>query len=140
LQDLPPVIDDIKKSHEYIVEMKYDISATQPVNDLSIPFLPSASRICFLLTVSQRVRVYYPCCMLYGCSNTKCREVLQHVVDGMEPGHSKLLIFEYILPDVRTPSLPTLLDIQMLAMPSGMEGAEMQLRKLLGNLVLEIEM
>jgi hypothetical protein len=47
LQDLPSVIDDIKESHGYIVEMKYDLSTPQPVNDLSIPFLPSASRILF---------------------------------------------------------------------------------------------
>jgi hypothetical protein len=40
-------IDDIKESHGYIVEMKYDLSTPQPVNDLSIPSLPSASRILF---------------------------------------------------------------------------------------------
>jgi hypothetical protein len=77
--------------------------------------------------------------MLHNCSDTKCREVLQHIVDGTEPGHSKLLIFENILPDVRTPLFPALLDIQMLAMSSGMERTEMQWRELLGSLVLEIE-
>jgi len=77
--------------------------------------------------------------MLYDCSDTKCREVLQYVVDCTEPGHSELLIFEYIPPDVGTPLFPALLDIQMLAVSSGMERTEMQWRELLGSLVLEIE-
>jgi hypothetical protein len=66
--------------------------------------------------------------MLYDCSDTKCREVLQHVVDGTEPGHSKLLVFEY-----GTPLFPALLDIQMLAMSSGMERTEMQWREAVGE-------
>jgi hypothetical protein len=56
----------------------------------------------------------------------------------MELGYSKLLIFEYILPDVGAPLFPSLLDIQILAVLSGTERTETQWKELLGSLGLEI--
>lgn len=56
----------------------------------------------------------------------------------MKPGYSKLLIFEWILPDVGTPLYPALLDINMLALLSGMERTETQWTELLSSVELEI--
>ena len=56
----------------------------------------------------------------------------------MTPGYSKLLIFEFILPDVGAPLFPSLLDINMMALLSGMERTEMQWRTLLNSVNLEV--
>lgn len=44
----------------------------------------------------------------------------------MKPGYSKLLIFEWVLPDTGSPLYPALLDINMMALFSGMERTEIQ--------------
>lgn len=56
----------------------------------------------------------------------------------MKPGYSKVLIFEWILPDVGTPLYPALLDINMLALLSGMERTQTQWKELLNSVGLEI--
>lgn len=49
---------------------------------------------------------------------------------------SKILINEWILPDVGTPVYPALLDIQMMGIHSGMERTETQWRELLKSVGL----
>jgi hypothetical protein len=56
----------------------------------------------------------------------------------MKPGYSKLLIFEYILPDVGAALFPSLLDINMLALLNGMERTETQWKELLASVGLEV--
>lgn len=76
--------------------------------------------------------------ILHDYSDAKCREILKNVVDVMTPGYSKILIFEFILPDVGAPLFPSLLDINMMALLSGMERTETQWKALLGSVGLEI--
>ena len=76
--------------------------------------------------------------ILHDYSDSKCSEILKHVVDAMTPGYSKLLIFEFILPDVGAPLFPSLLDINMMALLSGMERTETQWKELLGSVGLEV--
>lgn len=56
----------------------------------------------------------------------------------MKPGYSKILINEWVLPDTGSPLLPALLDIQMLAVLSGMERTQTQWKQLLESVGLEI--
>lgn len=56
----------------------------------------------------------------------------------MEPGYSKILINDWVLPDTGSPLLPALLDIQMIAVLSGMERTQTQWKELLGSVGLEI--
>lgn len=56
----------------------------------------------------------------------------------MKPGYSKLLIFEYILPDVGAALFPSLLDINMLVLLNGMERTETQWKELLSSVGLEV--
>lgn len=56
----------------------------------------------------------------------------------MKPGYSKVLIFEYILPDVGAALWPSLLDINMLAILNGMERTESQWKDLLVSVGLEV--
>ena len=55
----------------------------------------------------------------------------------MEPGYSKILINGWVLPDSGSPLVPALLDIQVLAVLSGMERTQTQWRELLGSVGLE---
>ncbi|KAK0108211.1 hypothetical protein ONS95_003031 [Cadophora gregata] len=117
LQDLPPVIDDIKELHEDIVRMKHDFFTPQSV---------------------EGARAYYLRSILHDYSDDVCRKILTQIVAAMKPGYSKLLIFEWILPDVGTPLYPALLDINMLALLSGMERTQTQWKELLNCVGLDI--
>jgi len=76
--------------------------------------------------------------ILHDHSDSTCRQILENIVESMTPGYSKLLIFEFILPDVGAPLFPSLLDINMMALLSGMERTEMQWRTLLNSVNLEV--
>ncbi|TVY18906.1 O-methyltransferase asqD [Lachnellula arida] len=117
LQDMPPVIADIGDLHGDIVRQEYDFFTPQPVVG---------------------ARAYYLRSIFHDYSDAKCREILQHVVKAMKPGYSKLLVFEWVLPDAGSPLYPALLDINMMALFSGMERTEIQWRELLGSAGLEI--
>ena len=56
----------------------------------------------------------------------------------MTPGYSRLLIFEYILQDTNNALYPVLLDMNMLALLSGMERSKRQWQALLEEAGLEI--
>ena len=56
----------------------------------------------------------------------------------MEPGYSKILINDWVLPDTGCPLVPALMDIQVLAVLSGIERTQTQWRELLGSVGLEI--
>lgn len=56
----------------------------------------------------------------------------------MAPRYSKLLIFDFVLPDVDAPLYTSLLDINMMALLSEMERTERQWKALLDSVGLEI--
>lgn len=76
--------------------------------------------------------------ILHDYSDSICQKILKNIVDAMTPGYSKLLIFEFILPDVGAPLYPSLLDINMMALLSGLERTERQWKTLLDSVGLEI--
>ena len=136
LQDLPPVIDDIKELHSDILRMKCDFFTPQSVEGLfltNLTFASLADDVFF-----SGARAYYLRSILHDYSDAVCRKILQHIVAAMKPGYSKLLIFEWILPDVGTPLYPALLDINMLALLSGMERTQTHWKELLSSVGLEI--
>ncbi|KAG0644974.1 O-methyltransferase asqD [Hyphodiscus hymeniophilus] len=154
LQDLPNVIDDIKELDEGIVRMKHDFFTAQPVIGKShiFPLYPHSSifvRFSLrspLLTNFKGARAYYLRYILHDHSDAVCRTILSHIVTAMRGqgstvatprSYSKLLIFEYVLPDVGAALFPTLLDITMLALLNGMERTEMQWKELLESVGLE---
>ena len=56
----------------------------------------------------------------------------------MEPGYSKILINEWVVPDTGSALIPALIDIQMLAVLSGMERTRTQWMELLESVGLVI--
>jgi hypothetical protein len=76
--------------------------------------------------------------IMHDYSDSICQKILKNIVDAMTPGFSKLLIFDFVLPDVGAPPYPSLLDINMMALLSGMERTETQWKVLLESVGLEI--
>lgn len=56
----------------------------------------------------------------------------------MEPGYSRVLINDWVLPDTGSGMIPALMDVNMMAVLSGMERTESQWRVLLESVGLEI--
>ena len=74
-------------------------------------------------------------------SDAKTHEILTQIAKAMEPGYSRLLINDWILPDQNAPLLPCLVDLQMMVIAGGgMERTESQWKALIEGVEgLEIE-
>lgn len=131
LQELPPVIDDIKALHPDIVTMKDEFLTAQPIK------VRRAS-----LKIHRRqylgAKGYYFRSICHDDSDSKCRETLSNTVATMEPGYSRITINDWVLTDTGASLLPAMLDIQMMAVPSRMELAESQWQELLNSVGLRI--
>ncbi|KAL8829948.1 MAG: hypothetical protein Q9191_001720 [Dirinaria sp. TL-2023a] len=117
LEDLPAAIDEIEHLDESILRMKYDFFTPQPVIG---------------------ARAYYFRAIFHNWTDSKCRDILQNVVKAMKPGYSKLLVNEWVLPEAGVPLYPALLDINMMALFSGMQRTQTQWKDLLESVGLKI--
>ena len=117
LQDLPPVIDNIKNLDSAIIRQKHDFFTEQPI---------------------KAARGYYLRYIFHDWPDSDCVRIMKNIAAAMEPGYSKLLIFEWILPAMGTPLYPALLDVNMMAVLNGMERTEMQWMNLLEQAGLEV--
>jgi hypothetical protein len=88
--------------------------------------------------MSSGARAYYLGYILHDYSDEICRKILSNIVAAMKPGYSKLLIFDFILTDIGASLFPSLMDIHMLAVFSGMERTKTQLKELLASAGWEI--
>lgn len=68
----------------------------------------------------------------------KCRAILQHTADAMEKSHSRVLINEFVLSDLGSPLQPAMMDINMMALLSGMERTKSHWSALLRSVGLKI--
>jgi hypothetical protein len=117
LQDLPETIDNIKKLDPVIVRQKHNFFEEQPVKS---------------------ARAYYLRYIFHDWPDDECVTILKHIASAMQPGYSKLLIFEWVLPAKNVPLYPALLDINMMALLNGMERTEEQWTALLSQAGLKI--
>ena len=117
LQDLPPVIDNIKTLDSAITRHKHDFFSPQPVHG---------------------ARTYYLRYIFHDWPDADCLKIMQAIAGAMMPGYSKLVIFEWILPAKDVPLYPALLDINMMALLNGMERTEAQWRALLAKAGLKM--
>jgi hypothetical protein len=117
LQDLPPVIDNIKALNNKIVRQKIDFFQEQPVKG---------------------ARAYYFRNIFHDWPDHSCVQIMKHIAGAMEKGYSKLIIFEWILPAKDVPLYPALLDINMMALLNGRERTEEQWTALLKESGLKV--
>ncbi|KAL8956946.1 MAG: hypothetical protein Q9183_006183 [Haloplaca sp. 2 TL-2023] len=101
----------------------------------------SQERSCWVLelTCFQGAKAYLIRQVLHDWPDAECQKILQHLAAAMQPGYSKLLINEFIIPDVGASDFITAVDLTMMMMSGGMERTESQWRKLLASAGLEIE-
>lgn len=65
--------------------------------------------------------VYYTHYILHDWDDESCIQSLKHTPSAMTPGYFKILLNEWVLPDVGCSLYDALLDIQMMLGPTGME-------------------
>ena len=112
LEDLPAVIDDIKRLDPAIKRIKANFFQPQPVRG---------------------ARAYYFSHIFHDWSDDPCRSILKNLKPAFKPGYSKLLLNEFILPDVGCSFLQAGFDIGMMAMHAGAERTETQWTELLAS-------
>ncbi|KAI1139528.1 sterigmatocystin 8-O-methyltransferase [Hypoxylon sp. FL0543] len=117
LQDLAAVTASVWGLHPSIEVMAYDFFTEQPVKG---------------------ARTYFYHHILHDWSDQKCLEMLAQVTRAMEPGYSKLLIHEMIIPAQGASTFHAMLDMTMMAFNAGMERTERQWEELLGRAGLEV--
>jgi O-methyltransferase domain len=118
LQDLPPTIDNIKRLDAAVIRQKHDMFTEQPIKG---------------------ARAYYFRNIFHDWPKDKCIEIMKRIAAAMKPGYSKLLIFEWILPDRDVPLYPALLDVNMMAILNGKERTEAQWLEMLEPAGLKVK-
>ncbi|KAI0019982.1 O-methyltransferase [Xylariomycetidae sp. FL0641] len=95
VQDLPEVSDSIQDLTAEIKRQKYNFFTEQPVRS---------------------ARCYYFRSTFHDWPDKDCIEILKNIAKAMEPGYSKLLFSEFVLPACNVPLYPALLDINMMGL------------------------
>ena len=139
IQDLPQVIADITDLDDEIVRMEHDFFTLQPVKGTFALYYPPILWP-FSSNVRTRVgaRAYYMRYIIHDHSDEIAKQILQNVATAMTPGYSKLLLFDFVLPDVGAPLLGSLMDITMMTLLSGKERTKREWTALLDSIGLEV--
>ena len=116
LQDLPQVIEQVKDLTS-IEATVHDFNTAQPVKG---------------------ARMYYMHSVLHDWPDDECKRILGHIVAAMEPGYSRVLINENVVPDLGASWQITSLDWFMMALAAARERTESQWRDLLQGVGLKI--
>ncbi|KAL8729517.1 MAG: hypothetical protein Q9166_004689 [cf. Caloplaca sp. 2 TL-2023] len=118
LQDHPKTIEQAGNGRGIFEPIAHDFFTPQPVKG------PKA----FLIRQ-----------VLHDWPDKECQKILQYLAEAMSPGHSKLLINEYVVADVGASDFVTAIDLVMMGMSGGMERTRSQWSSLLTSVGLRIE-
>ncbi|KAB8223103.1 O-methyltransferase-domain-containing protein [Aspergillus novoparasiticus] len=116
LQDLPQVISTINKTSKDTELMAHDFFTVQPVKG---------------------ARAYYMHWILHDWRDEQAHSILSHIVDAMEPGYSKLIINDQIIPDRDCDFATACISIMMMLQVGAFERTEKQWRALLASVGLK---
>ncbi|KAK5203823.1 hypothetical protein LTS03_002419 [Exophiala xenobiotica] len=119
LQDLPIIIGQVQSRSDTdgFELMSYDIFTPQPVKG---------------------ARAYYFHNICHDWPDTECIRFLTNTAKSMKKGYSRLLIDDYVLPNIGAPDRGSSMDILMMMFCSGMERTVRQWQDLLDACGLEI--
>ncbi|KAL5335921.1 S-adenosyl-L-methionine-dependent methyltransferase [Aspergillus crustosus] len=115
LQDLPQVVVSITRPSKEIEPMAHDFFTPQPVKG---------------------ARAYYLHWILHNWNDEKAREILKHIADAMEPGYSRIIINEQIMPDKGGDLFTACLSSMMMIQLGALERTEKQWQSLLTSVGL----
>lgn len=77
--------------------------------------------------------------VLHDWPDKECQTILKHIAEAMRPGYSKVLVNEFIVPEVGASDFITACDLVMMGLSGGMERTEGQWTRLLASAGLRIE-
>ncbi|KAL9561359.1 hypothetical protein ACKAV7_014714 [Fusarium commune] len=119
LQDLPQVLQNIKAKDldDSIEKMEYDFFTEQPV---------------------KAARAYFLHHILHDWSDKHCLRILGQLHAAMQPGYSKLLIHDLILPDTGASAYQCIYDMTMMTFNSSLERSRSQWVELLSEAGFDI--
>ncbi|KAK6838832.1 hypothetical protein RU639_000482 [Aspergillus parasiticus] len=117
LQDLPAVLDSIVALDPSIERMAHDFFTEQPVKG---------------------ARVYSFHAVLHDRNDKDCHAILSRLAASMEPGYSKLLINDIVIPTTGAHWEATALDILMAACFASCERTEQQWHQLVESVGLKV--
>ncbi|KAL8753705.1 MAG: hypothetical protein Q9184_005341 [Pyrenodesmia sp. 2 TL-2023] len=120
LQDLPDVVANTSfdpDDNMAIEAMPHDFFQPQPI---------------------RHALAYHFRAIFHDWPDSACHHILSHTAAAMRRNYSKLLISEFVLPDMDTALFPATLDIQMMGLHAGMERSEKQWRTLLDSAGLKV--
>ncbi|KAB8210183.1 S-adenosyl-L-methionine-dependent methyltransferase [Aspergillus parasiticus] len=150
LQDLPQVISTINKTPKDTELMAHDFFTVQPVKGTKICFslVGLAGEFAFLFLYSicmalhmlinpSGARAYYMHWILHDWRDEQAHSILSHIVDAMEPGYSKLIINDQIIPDRDCDFATACISIMMMLQVGAFERTEKQWRALLASVGLK---
>ncbi|KAE8367887.1 O-methyltransferase-domain-containing protein [Aspergillus caelatus] len=116
LQDLPQVISTINNTPKGTELMAHDFFTVQPVKG---------------------ARAYYMHWILHDWRDEQAQNILSHIVDAMEPGYSKLIINDQVIPDRDCDFATACISIMMMLQVGAFERTEKQWRALLTSVGLK---
>lgn len=83
-------------------------------------------------------RVYYTHFVFHDWPDDKCRDILRNLMTAMEPGYSKILLNESVLPNRDCPSFFAAGDINMMSILAGIARTRRQWVELVESVGLEV--
>lgn len=124
LQDLPVVLGQIAGLDDRIERMPYDFYTEQPLKGKHDR--PSSSLVTSAHDGLIGARAYYMHSVLHDWPDETCEKILLNVKNAMDPGYSKLLINENVIPNQQAHWEATALDMMMLTLLAAKERTRAQ--------------
>ncbi|KAI4128674.1 MAG: hypothetical protein LQ338_002620 [Usnochroma carphineum] len=118
LQDLPSTIQQAGDGGGVFEPMSHDFFTPQPIKGS---------------------KAYLIRQVLHDWPEKECQTILQHLAAAMRPGYSKVLVNEFIVPEVGASDFIVACDLVMMGLNGGMERTESQWTSLLASAGLRIE-
>lgn len=118
LQEIPAMVAQAKQQRPHLESEIHDFFGPQPIKG---------------------ARAYYMHSVLHDWQDEQCRKILRNLRDAMEPGYSKILINENVLPDAGAAWQITSLDWTMMATLASKERTETEWRQLVESVGLRVE-
>ena len=111
------------------------ISGLSSLSRVFLPFLPDLG-VKMLSGIG--ARAYFLHSILHDWNDQDCHKILRNLADAMEPGYSKLLINENVIPDTGAHWQVTSLDLIMMADFASQERTGKQWKRLIEGAGLRI--
>ncbi|KAJ6111287.1 hypothetical protein N7486_003522 [Penicillium sp. IBT 16267x] len=85
-----------------------------------------------------RARAYYFRAIFHDWPDRICKRILLNTISAMSALYSRIVIVDFVLPDINVPRMQSAMDIQMMSIGAGVERSKKQWMDLLASVGLRI--